>query len=146
MRELGLDLESECSGHFADRLLTFDCTCVSRLTPLDDPMISIKALWADDGVQRAFMMRNRFQVQDSLGYFLRNIERIAAECEKSQVGPFKRILLSFPQCPQPTSPPIPTFFTPVPLQAASLSTTSPTTAQSTGWSTSRGKETPGTRI
>ncbi|CAJ0963857.1 unnamed protein product, partial [Mesorhabditis belari] len=46
------------------------------LTP--DMMDTLKNLWADQAIQRAFARRSEFQVGDSLKYFMDDLERIAS--------------------------------------------------------------------
>lgn len=47
--------------------------------PVDEHVGAIiKSLWADDGVQRAFAERQRFQLNDSAAYFFRRIDAMTA--------------------------------------------------------------------
>jgi len=51
------------------------------LDPVIDASIeeAIKSLWADDNIKKTFGKRNEYQLSESVGYFLDNIDRIVTE-------------------------------------------------------------------
>lgn len=66
-----------------ETLLGLDSRSVTTLTREGLSLVQpIKALWTDDGVQACFAMRSRYQLSDSVDYFMKHLDRVAAECEE----------------------------------------------------------------
>lgn len=63
-----------------------DSALAEEIIKMDEAIIidkkiaeKIKSIWDDKGVQKSWLVRSSFQVQDALEYFINNIERIAKD-------------------------------------------------------------------
>jgi len=65
----------QCDEKLADYIDTLDDA--APITP--DCADFFKKAWADEGMQKTWSYRSKLQVQDSLKYFMENIDRIAME-------------------------------------------------------------------
>lgn len=76
-RKLGIPLSNPTNKQLGEQLLLFDSdsNIDNQMFPQFKAMLS--SLWADQGIQTAFLRRNEFQLTDSVQYFLDNLPRIA---------------------------------------------------------------------
>lgn len=72
--QIEYDLEIN-ADEYADQILDIDPESVTVLTP--ENVTAIKALWADEGVQKCYDRKREFQLADSCAYYLNDIDRLA---------------------------------------------------------------------
>jgi hypothetical protein len=78
-RTMEIPIEEPDNQERAKRLLEYEEDDVLSIqqTWTEELATDIGILWKDEGIQKAYMRRNEFQLDDSTGYYMNDIERIA---------------------------------------------------------------------
>jgi len=76
-KQLGIPLERGDLEQPSEMVLLFDSYESINPENIGDLAVLAKRLWRDKGVKETFSRRSEFQVVDSVGYFLDNLDRVS---------------------------------------------------------------------
>ncbi|CAG0894416.1 unnamed protein product [Cyprideis torosa] len=76
-QKLGIPWGNEDNVEYAAHIMSYHSGVVLDENCFMDFASSVRELWKDSGIQTAFSRRYEFQIADSVGYFLDNLDRIS---------------------------------------------------------------------
>lgn len=77
METLNLEFESQDANEAKSVIASINAIAIDELS--DRLTAAIHSLWSDPSLQKCYEMRTRYQLSDSVEYFLANLARLACK-------------------------------------------------------------------